>query len=59
MSIKFELYLESNYFDRLCVLKKKMGKDDLTYNEFAKELLQKEIYKLQPNRPTDEELEEC
>ena len=36
-----------------------MGKDELTYNEFAKELLQKELYKLQPKRPTDEELENC
>lgn len=57
--VNFEFYLGDEYFDRLCVLKKKMGKDDLTFNEFAKELLQKEIYRLQPHRPTEEELEEC
>jgi len=57
--VKFEIYLSEEYFDRMAVLKKKMGKDDLTYNEFAKELLQKELYRLQPNRPTDEELENC
>ena len=57
--VNFEFYLGDEYFDRLCVLKKKMGKDDLTFNEFAKELLKKEIYRLQPNRPTEEELENC
>lgn len=57
--VKFEFNLGDEYFDRMCVLKKKMGKDDLTFNEFAKELLQKEVYRLQPNRPTEEELEEC
>lgn len=57
--VNFEFYLGDEYFDRLCVLKKKMGKEDLTFNEFAKELLQKEIYRLQPHRPTEEELEKC
>lgn len=57
--VKFEFYLDEKYFDRMMVVKKKLGKDDLTFNEFAKELLQKEIYKLQPERPTDEEIENC
>ena len=57
--VKFEFNLSEEYFDRMTVAKKKMGKDELTYNEFAKELLQKELYKLQPKRPTDEELENC
>lgn len=57
--VKFEFYLGDEYFDRMSVIKKRMGKDDLTFNEFAKELLQKELYKLQPKRPTDEELENC
>ena len=57
--VKFEFYLSDEYFDRMVVAKKKLGKDELTFNEFAKELLQNEIYKLQPTRPTEEELEEC
>lgn len=57
--VKFEFYLSEEYFDRMSVAKKKMGKDELTYNEFAKELLQKELYRLQPKRPTEEELENC
>lgn len=57
--VKFEFYLGEEYFDRMAVAKKKAGKEELTYNEFAKELLQKELYRLQPTRPTEEELEEC
>lgn len=57
--VKFEFYLGEEYFDRMTVAKKKAGKDDLTFNEYAKELLQKELYRLQPSRPTEEELENC
>lgn len=57
--VKFEFYLSSEDFDRMTVIKKRMGKDELTFNEFAKELLHKELYKLQPKVPTDEELENC
>ena len=57
--VKFEFYLSDEYFDRMVVAKKKLGKDELTFNEFAKELLQNEIYRLQPTRPPEEELEEC
>lgn len=57
--VKFEFYLSDGDFDRMIVLKKKMEKDELTYNEFAKEILSNELYRLQPHRPTEEELEEC
>ena len=57
--VEFEFYLSSEDFDRMTVIKKRMGKDELTFNEFAKELLHKELYKLQPKVPTDEELENC
>ena len=57
--VKFEFYLSEEDFDRLSVIKKQKGKYDLTFNEFAKELLKKEIYRLHPTIPTDEELEDC
>ena len=34
--INFEFYLSDEYFDRMCLLKKKMGKDELTIKEFTK-----------------------
>lgn len=55
--VKFEFYLTDDDFDRMSVIKKRAGKETLTFNEFAKELLHKELYRLQPTRPTDEELE--
>ena len=57
--VKFEFYLSDDDFDRMILVKKKMGKDDLTCNEFAHELLHKELYKLQPKKPTAAELENC
>lgn len=57
--VKFEFYLSEEDFDRLSVIKKQKGKNELTFNEFAKELLKKEIHRLHPTRPTGEELEDC
>lgn len=57
--VKFEFYLSEEFFDRMAVAKKKAGKEELTYNEYAKELLEKELYRLQSRRPTQEELEDC
>lgn len=47
---KFEFYLSNEDFDRLFALKKKAGKDDMTGNEYAKELLVKELHRLQPTK---------
>lgn len=44
----FEFYLSSNDTDRLFAIKKQQGKDDMTGNEFAKELLEKELHRLHP-----------
>lgn len=57
--VKFEFYLSDADYDRMAAAKKKMGKDNLSFNEFAKELLENELYRLQPKRPTEEELENC
>lgn len=55
MAVRFEFYLSDNYFDRMAILKEKMGKDDLNFNEFAKELLENELYRQQPKIPVCEE----
>lgn len=44
----FEFYLSSNDTDRLFAIKKRQGKDNMTGNEFAKELLEKELHRLHP-----------
>lgn len=46
----FNFYLTSNDTDRLFAIKKKQGKDNLTGNEFARELLEKELHRLHPGR---------
>lgn len=55
--VKFEFYLDSVDFDRMTVAKRKLGKDDLTFEQFAKWIVVKELHKLQPSVPTDEELD--
>jgi hypothetical protein len=57
MAVKFEFYMNDDDFDRMVVIKKQNGKDDLSFNEYAKELLHNELYKQHPAKPTDEELE--
>lgn len=54
--VKFEFYLSDADYDRMAVLKKKMKKDDLSFNEFAREILENELYRQQPRVPTEEEL---
>ena len=48
--VKFEFYLNNDDFDRLYAIKRENGKNDLTGNDFAKELLVKELHKLHPRR---------
>lgn len=59
MAVKFEFYLADDDFNRLYAIKRKQGKDDLTGNEFARELLEAELYRLHPSVPRDEEDDEC
>lgn len=55
MAVKFEFYLSDNDFDRMAAIKERMGKSELSFNEFAKELLESELYRLQPRVPREEE----
>lgn len=50
MAAKFEFYLSDDDTERLFAIKENKGKDELTGNEFAKEILSKELYRLHPNR---------
>lgn len=45
----FEFWLGVEDTDRLFSVKAAQGKNDLTGNEFARELLEKELYSLHPN----------
>lgn len=44
----FEFWLGDEDTDRLFSIKAAHGKDNLTGNEFARELLEKELYRLHP-----------
>lgn len=46
MSTKLEFYLEDSYVERLLAVKEEEGKDIFSVNEFAKELLERELYRL-------------
>jgi len=47
--VEFNFYLSENDVDRLFYLKQKEGKDDLTGNEYAKELLEGLLWRLARN----------
>lgn len=59
MSVKFEFYISDADFDRITVAKYKAGEHELTYNDYARELLISELYRLCPRRPTQKEIDEC
>lgn len=48
MATRFEFYLSTEDTERLYALKEDDGKNDLTGNEYAKELLGKELHRLHP-----------
>lgn len=48
MATKFEFYLSEGDTERLFAIKEEEGKDQLTGNEYAKELLHKILYKMHP-----------
>ena len=50
MATKFEFYLSDNDTERLFAVKEDKGKGNLTGNEFAKELLARELHRLHPCR---------
>jgi len=48
MSVKFEFYLSEEDTDRLFAVKNSTGNNDLTGNEYAKELLCSSLHNLHP-----------
>lgn len=50
MATKFEFYLSDDDVERLFALKEDSGKVELTGNEFARTLLEHELYRLHPRR---------
>lgn len=54
--IRLEFWLSDDNVERLFAIKRKQGKNQMTGNEFAKELLEKELYRLHPKRV---KIDEC
>ena len=58
MTVKFEFYLSGQDFDKLCVIKEKEGGlDSMSLNDYAKRIIEREIYRLHPHpyvNPEDE-----
>lgn len=50
MSARFEFYLSDEDTERLFAVKEDEGKNDLTGNEYARELLEHELRRLHPTR---------
>lgn len=51
MAVKFEFYLSDEDTERLFAVKKEdKGKTELTGNEYARELLERELHRLHPSR---------
>lgn len=60
MAVKFEFYLSDNDFNGLYAIKKQQGKELLSGNEYAKELLEGMLHKMHPSVPleVDDDCEE-
>ncbi len=48
---EFTFYLTGEDTDRLYTIKKLQGEDDLTGNDFAKKLIERELYRMFPAAP--------
>lgn len=53
--VKLEFYLSDDDMDRLWAIKESRQKENLSGNEFAKELLQAELYRLHPGKVVSED----
>lgn len=51
----FEFWLGDANTDRLFSIKEAQGRNDLSGNDFARELLERELYRLHPNVPEFDE----
>lgn len=50
MAVEVKFYLNDNDVDRLWALKEEAGKDNLSGNDFARELLEQILYKMHPEK---------
>ena len=50
MAVEVKFYLNDNDVDRLWALKEEVGKDNLSGNDFARELLEQTLYKMHPEK---------
>ena len=50
MAVKFEFYLSDEDTERLFAVKEDKGKEELTGNDYARELLERELYRVHANR---------
>ena len=50
MAIEYTFYLSEEYADRLSAVKEEQGQQDLTDSEFARHLLEVELYRLHPEK---------
>lgn len=50
MAVEFNFYLSDEDTERLFALKEESGKDDLTGNEYARQLLEMTLHKMYPER---------
>lgn len=55
---QLEFNISREDYDRLYAIKKEMGYDNLTGNEFAQFLLEVELHRLHPRKVRDGELDE-
>ena len=50
MVVKFEFYLSDEDTEKIFAVKEGKGKTELTGNEYARELLERELHRLHPSR---------
>ena len=53
--VEFNFYLSAEDTERLFAIKKLQGLDNLTGNEFARRILERELYRLFPATPETDE----
>jgi len=53
--VRFEFSLSDTDVDRLFALKERNGKNNLTGNEYARELLEAVLYQMHPQKPVTED----
>lgn len=55
MAVKLEFYISEENMERLWAIKEAQGRNDLTGNEFAQELLESVLYQRHPDKVENED----